>query len=72
MRERTTRETVGKEIKKMKKLIGYRVYKALTDDNGNIVHKTPIGFAKTMQGARALRVSGGGLTPTIIEEVYSK
>lgn len=56
----------------MKKLIGYRVYKALTDDNGNIVHKTPIGFAKTMQGARALRVSGGGLTPTIIEEVYSK
>ena len=56
----------------MKKLIGYRVYKALTDNKGNIVHKTPIGFAKTMQGARALRVSGGGLTSVVIEEVYSE
>lgn len=70
MRERITRTSRGEE-QDMKK-IGYRVYKVLTDNNGNIVHKTPIGFAKTMQGARALRVSGGGLTPTVIEEVYSK
>ena len=54
------------------KKIGYRVYKALTDNYGNIVHKTPIGFAKTLKGARALCVSGGGLTVTVIEEAYSK
>ena len=27
------------------KKIGYRAYKALRDDNGNIVHMTLIGFA---------------------------
>ena len=56
----------------MKKLIGYRVYKAWTDNYGNIVHKTLIGFAKTMKGARALHVSYGVLTPVVIEKVYSK
>ena len=62
MRER------NKEMKK----IGYRVYKVWTDNYGNIVHKTLIGFAKTMKGARALHVSYGVLTPVVIEKVYSK
>lgn len=58
----------------MKKLVGYRVYKALTDKHGNVVHKTPIGFAKTMQGARALCVSGGGVgaLPMVIEEIFAE
>lgn len=54
------------------KKIGYRVYKAYTDNYGNIVHKTLIGFAKTMQVARALHVSEGVLIPVVIEKVYSK
>ena len=56
----------------MKKLIGYRVYKALTDDYGNIVNKTLIGFAKTLEGARALRANNDGLTVTVIEKAYSR
>lgn len=53
----------------MEKIIGYRVFKALTDDKGNIVHKTPVGFAKTLQGARALRAGCSGLMLIVIEEV---
>lgn len=58
----------------MKKLVGYKVFKGLTDNNGKVVHKTPIGFSKTMQGARALCVSGGGIgaLPMIIKEVYAE
>ena len=54
------------------KKIGYRVYKAWADNYGNIVHKTLIGFAKTMKDVRALHVSEGVLTPVVIEKVYSK
>ena len=54
------------------KKIGYRVYKAYTDNYGNITHKTLIGFAKTIKGAQALHVSEGVLTPVVIEKVYSK
>lgn len=54
----------------MKKIVGYRVYRAFLDDKGNVFHKRPIGFAKTMQGARALCVSGSGIGgQMIIEEV---
>ena len=58
----------------MKKLVGYRVFKALTDKNGNVVHKTPIGFSKTMQGARALYVGGCGVGALlmVVEEVYAE
>ena len=48
----------------------YRVFRVLTDKEGNIVHKPPIGRAKTMQGARALVAGTSGLMPTIIETVY--
>ena len=48
----------------------YRVFRVLTDKEGNIVHKTPIGTAKTMQGARALVAGTSGLMPTVIETVY--
>lgn len=54
------------------KKIGYRVYKAYTDNYGNITHKTLIGFAKTLEGARALRANNGGLTVTIIEKAYAR
>ena len=53
------------------KKIGYRVYKAATDNYGNIVHKTLIGFAKTLQDVRALRVNDGGLTVTLVEKAYT-
>jgi hypothetical protein len=58
----------------MKKLIGYRVFRGFTDNNGNVIHKRPIGFAKTMQGARALCVGGCGVgvDKMIIEEVYAE
>ena len=48
----------------------YKVFKVLTDNEGNIVHKTPIGTAKTKQGARALISGTSGVRPTVIETVY--
>ena len=54
------------------KKIGYRVYKAYTDNYGNITHKALIGFAKTMKDARALRVSEGVSIPVVIEKAYSR
>ena len=48
----------------------YRVFKVLTDNEGNIVHKTPIGRAKTMQGAISLIAGTSSLMPTFIETVY--
>lgn len=53
------------------KKIGYRVYQGFTDDKGNIMHKKLIGFAKTLQDARKLRVDDGGLTVTLVEKAYS-
>ena len=53
------------------KKIGYRAYKALRDDNGNIVHMTLIGFAKTLKGVRALYVNNDDSTAIIVEKVYS-
>ena len=38
----------------MKKDVMYRVYRVLRDENGKIVHKTPVGCARTERGARAL------------------
>ena len=32
----------------------YRVCRVLRDEHGNIVHKTPVGCARTERGARAL------------------
>ena len=54
----------------MKKLVGYRVFKVLIDNNGNVIHKTPVGFSRTRQGANALKVGCSGLMPIVIEEVY--
>lgn len=57
----------------MKKLVGYRVYRAFLDNEGKVFHKRPVGFAKTIQGARALCVSGSGIGGTmVIEEVYEQ
>lgn len=62
-----------KGVSKMKKIVGYRVFRTLTDNKGNVVHKTPVGFSKTMQGARALFVSGNcNMFGGIIEEVYAE
>lgn len=54
----------------MKKIVGYRVFKCLTDNNGNVVHKTPVGFSKTEKGAMALRAGCSGLMPISIEPVF--
>ena len=32
----------------------YRVYRVLRDENGKIVHKTPVGCARTVRSAKAL------------------
>lgn len=32
----------------------YRVFRVLRDEIGNIVHKTPVGCARSERGARAL------------------
>lgn len=52
-----------------KEIIGYRVRRCLTDNQGNVVHEIPVGFSKTLKGARALQ-TGCGILPTRIEEVY--
>ena len=62
----------NEERNKDMKKIGYRVYKAYTDNYGNIVHSMLIGFAKTMKDARALHVSSGIKTPVVIEKAYSR
>ena len=54
------------------KIEGYRVFKCLTDNKGNIVHKTPVGFSRTEKGARALRAGCSGLMPVIIEPIYAE
>lgn len=58
----------------MKKIVGYKVYRAFLDDKGNVFHKVPVGFSKTIQGARALCVGGRGLggSEMVIEEVYAE
>lgn len=56
----------------MKKVVGYRVCKVLTDNNGKVVHKTPIGVAKNERGARALKAGCSGLMPIIIEPIYAE
>jgi hypothetical protein len=48
----------------------YRVFKVLRDDEGNIVHRTPVGSARTMQGASALVAGTSGLWETMIEPIY--
>ena len=54
----------------MKRIVGYRFYKCLTDDNGIVIHITPVGFSKTEKGAMSLRAGCSGLMPIIIEPVY--
>ena len=56
----------------MKKILGYRVYKVLTDNNGKVVHKTPIGFVKTQRVASTLKSGCSGLMSIMIEEVYNE
>lgn len=60
------------EETKMTNLLGYRVYKALTDNEGKVVHKTPV--ARTGNKANALshaRVWANGVLPMLVCEVYA-
>lgn len=47
----------------------YRVYKELTDDNGNIVHKCPICSCNTLKMARSYARTNAGLGEVGIYEV---
>lgn len=56
----------------MKKTIGYRIYKELTDNQGNIVHRCP--FARTGNLGTAIgyaRAWSNGAMPMGIYEMYS-
>ena len=61
-----------KGIEDMKRLLGYRVYKELTDNNGNVVHKTPSARTGSFSKACAhARVWSNGVMPMGVYEVYS-
>lgn len=47
----------------------YRVYRVLRDDRGEIVHRTPVGGAKSERGARALVAGCSGLCECVIVRV---
>lgn len=65
---RLSKNSEGKEVKK----IGYRVYKELTDNEGNVVYKTPSMRTGNFATARAhARVWSNGVMPMGVYEVYS-
>lgn len=45
----------------------YRVYRVHRDNEGNIFHRVPVGFARTEKGARAL--VAGQFGECIIEKI---
>lgn len=47
----------------------YRVYTELYDDNGNIVHKTPICSTSTLKLAYSMVRTNAGLMPVGIYEI---
>ena len=47
----------------------YRVYTELYDDNGNIVHKTPICSTSTLKLACSMARTNAGLFPVGIYEI---
>ena len=56
----------------MTNLLGYKIYKALTDNEGKVVHKTPV--ARTGSKTNALahaRVWANGVLPMLVCEVYA-
>ena len=57
---------------KEKHIIGYRVYRELTDNNGNTVHRTPVartGIKRIACGHA--RARSNGVMPNTVYELYS-
>lgn len=55
-----------------KQIIGYRVYRELTDNNGNTVHRTPIVRTGTKSVACGhARTWSNGVMPNTVYELYS-
>lgn len=54
------------------KVTGYKVYKCLTDNKGNIVHKTPVGCAKTEKGTSLHEVLEDTPTADVVAVVRCK
>ena len=57
---------------KEKHIIGYRVYRELTDNNGNTVHRTPVartGIKRIACGHA--RAGSNGVMPNTVYELYS-
>ena len=55
-----------------KHIIGYRVYRELTDNNGNTVHRTPVartGIKRIACGHA--RAWSNGVMPNTVYELYS-
>ena len=48
----------------------FRVYKELTDDNGNIVHKMPVCSTTTLKMAFSMARTNAGLGPVGIYEIH--
>lgn len=47
----------------------FRVYTELYDDNGNVIHKTPICSTKTLKMACSMARTNAGLMPVGIYEI---
>lgn len=55
-----------------KKILGYRVYKELTDENGNTVHRTPVARTGNKKTACShARAWSNGVLPLTVYEMYS-
>ena len=52
----------------MKKIKGYRIYKELTDNNGNVVHKRPLAWTGSQKNACTHARVWGGTVYTVYED----
>lgn len=52
-------------------MIIYRVYRVLRNERGEIIHRVPVGGARTERGARAL-IAGQWGECIIVKEEYKK
>lgn len=56
----------------MKKILGYRVYKELTNNDGEVVHKTPVARSGNLKNACThARSWANGILPMGVYEVYA-
>ena len=52
----------------MRKVKGYRIYRELNDNEGNVVHKTPIAWSGSLKNAVVHARTWGGVVDTVFDD----